>query len=70
MTCKQLGGVCAMEFYGATFEEIAAQSKKHGREMFLEGDVAHLEAMEQMRSMNPVAMKHWFDEKRNLFNAL
>jgi len=38
--------------------------------MFQTGDEAHLVAMKQMRSKNPVEMKHWFDEKRSAFNAL
>jgi hypothetical protein len=28
MTCKQVGDACAIEFFGETFEEIAAQSKQ------------------------------------------
>ncbi|MBL7877435.1 MAG: DUF1059 domain-containing protein, partial [Cyclobacteriaceae bacterium] len=42
MTCKQLGGACDQKFIANTFDEIAAQSKKHGMEMFQKGDQPHL----------------------------
>ena len=32
--CKDLGGACDLEFLGSTFEEVEAQSKQLGREMF------------------------------------
>ena len=70
MTCQQLGGACNKEFKGATFEEIAEQSKKHGMEMYQEGDKAHIDAMMEMKEImqSPDAMKQWFEEKRNIFN--
>ncbi|MES2558178.1 MAG: DUF1059 domain-containing protein [Bacteroidota bacterium] len=72
MTCKQLGGACDLAFYADTFEEMAAQSKKHGMEMFQLGDKAHLEAMSSMQELmkTPDAMKEWFDNKRKEFEAL
>lgn len=71
MTCRQLGGACDLEFTASTFEEMAAQSQQHGKEMFQLGDQAHLEAMDAMRSMmtNPAAMQEWMDEKRREFEA-
>lgn len=72
MTCKQLGGACDMEFHASSFEEIAELSKKHGMEMFQKNDAAHLDAMNEMRAMmkTPVAMQEWFENKRNVFDAL
>ena len=72
MTCKQLGGACEMEFQADTFDEIAELSKKHGMEMFQNGDEPHLEAMNKMQNLmkNPNAMKEWFDDKRKEFEAL
>lgn len=72
MTCKQLGGACDNEFTAETFEEIAAQSKKHGVEMFKQGDEAHLKAMQEMSEMmnDPEAMKQWMEKKRKEFEAL
>jgi len=72
MTCKQLGGACDKQFNAETFEELAAQSKQHGMEMFQAGDTAHLEAMDKMKSLmqKPDAMKNWFDAKRAEFEAL
>jgi hypothetical protein len=72
MTCKQLGGACDKEFHGNTFDEIAAQSKKHGMEMFQAGDKDHLNAMNEMRKMmsSPDAMNEWIESKRKEFNEL
>ena len=72
MTCKQLGGACDTEFHANTFEEIAEMSKKHGMEMFQNGDEAHLKAMNEMQKLmrNPEAMKEWFHSKRREFDAL
>lgn len=72
MTCQQLGGACDKTFSANTFDDIAMMVSKHAREMVQQGDVAHIEAMNAMRSsMNsPEAMTAWMDEKRNAFNAL
>jgi len=71
MTCQQLGGACAQTFTADTFDEIAMMVSKHAREKVQQGDVAHIEAMNEMRkSMNsPQAMTAWMDEKRQAFNA-
>lgn len=72
MSCKQLGGACDVEFHAETFEEIAEQSKKHGKQMFLAGDEAHLKAMNEMKELkqSPDAMTDWFNTKRKEFDAL
>lgn len=72
MTCKQLGGACNQTFSAATFEEIAALSKEHGKEMFKKNDNAHLEAMHSMQKLmqEPNAMQEWFAQKKQEFNAL
>ncbi len=72
MTCKQLGGACDKAFHANSFEEIADMSKKHGMEMFQQGDEAHLKAMDEMKDLmeNPDAMKEWFESKRMEFDAL
>jgi predicted small metal-binding protein len=72
MTCQQLGGACNKEFKGNTFEEIAEQSKKHGMEMYQQGDKLHIEAMEKMKDLMQTteAMKQWFENKKSLFNVL
>lgn len=71
MTCKQLGGACEKEFHADTFEEIAAMSKKHGTEMYREGDRPHLDAMKKMQDlMNmPGAMEAWFEAKQRIFDS-
>jgi len=72
MTCKQLGGACDLVFRANTFEEIAAQSKKHGMEMYKAGDEAHLKAMQEMQILmqSPGAMAKWMEGKRKEFDAL
>lgn len=72
MTCRQLGGACDLEFQAETFDEMAEMSKKHGMDMFQQGDKAHLQAMSKMQELmqSPEAMKQWFDDKRKEFDAL
>ena len=72
MTCKELGGACAVTFQAETFEEISKLSKQHGIEMFQKGDEAHLKVMQQMRALmhEPDAMENWMETKRKEFEAL
>ena len=53
-------------------DEIAAESKKHGSEMFQKGDVIHLEDLKKMHEMlkTPEEMKAWMEAKRKEFDAL
>jgi len=72
MTCNQLGGACDLEFHAGTFDEMAEMSKKHGSEMFEQGDEAHKQAMQKMMQMmqSPDAMNEWMESKRKEFEAL
>jgi predicted small metal-binding protein len=72
MTCKQLGGACDQRFSANSFDEIAMMVSKHAREMVQQGDAAHIEAMNDMRSKmtSPETAKAWMDEKRKAFDAL
>ncbi len=72
MTCRQLGGACDLEFHAETFELMADPSKKHGMEMFQNGDKAHLDTMNEMRNLmqSPDAMTEWFNGKKKEFEAL
>ena len=49
-------------FSGNTFEELANQSKAHGKEMFDQKDAAHLVPMAAMQELmqKPNAMQEWF----------
>jgi predicted small metal-binding protein len=71
MTCKQLGGACDQTFSANSFDEIAMMVSKHAREMVQNGEPAHVEAMNEMRSnmASPEAMKAWMDDKRKMFDA-
>lgn len=72
MTCKQLGGACDQTFSANSFDEIAMMVSKHAREMVQNGELAHVEAMNEMRSnmTSPEATKTWMDSKRKAFDAL
>lgn len=72
MTCKQLGGACDKSFSANTFDEIAMMVSKHAREMVQQGDSAHIEAMNDMRTRmtSPEATNAWMNEKRTAFNSL
>jgi len=72
MTCRQLGGACEHEFTGETFDEIAEKSKRHGMEMFQQGDVAHIRAMNEMQTLmnSPEKMQEWMDRRRSEFEGL
>ena len=72
MTCKQLGGACDKIFQANTFDEMAEMSKKHGMEMYQEGDKDHLASMSNMQELmkSPKAMEAWFESKRKEFDAL
>ena len=72
MTCKQLGGACDFEFTANSFEDMAEQSKNHAMEMMKQNDQAHLDAMEDMKSLmqTPGAMQDWFAARRAEFDAL
>ena len=72
MTCKQLGGACDETFSANSFDEIAMMVSKHAREKVQNGDVAHIDAMNEMRSRmtSPEATKTWMDDKRKAFDAL
>ena len=72
MTCKQLGGACDLEFHANSFEEIAEMSKKHGMEMYQQGEPAHLKAMQEMQQLmqSQEKMQQWMEERRKDFEAL
>jgi hypothetical protein len=72
MTCKQLGGACEQTFNANTFDEIAMMVSKHAREMVQQGDAAHIEAMNEMRSSmtSPESIATWMDDKRAAFNSM
>jgi len=72
ITCKDLGGACDLEFQGSTFEEVEAQSKKHGMEMFQKNDQQHLEAMEEMKDLysNENKFAKWYQSKKEYFENL
>jgi hypothetical protein len=51
---------------------MAEQSRKHGEEMFKQGDEAHIKAMNEMQKLvqAPHALTQWMESKRKEFDAL
>ena len=71
MTCRQLGGACEKEFTAATFEEMAALSQQHGKEMYGAQDDAHMAAMNEMMAiMQNGKMDEWMNARKTEFDAL
>ncbi|GHN02448.1 hypothetical protein WSM22_39370 [Cytophagales bacterium WSM2-2] len=72
MSCKQLGGACEQTFSANTFDEIAMMVSKHARELVGNGDAAHIEAMNEMRTRmtSPETANAWLDERRKAFDSL
>ena len=70
MTCKQLGGACDLIFTASSFDEIAAQSQQHGKEMFVAKDGPHMEAMNKMMEiMNSGQMDTWMADRKAEFES-
>jgi len=71
MTCNQLGGACDQVFSGETFDDLAAQSQQHGKEMFGANDRTHMAAMgKMMELMNSGKMDSWMAARKAEFEAL
>ena len=71
MTCVQLGGACDLVFSGETFDDLAAQSQQHGKEMFGKNDQPHILAMNKMMEvMNSGQMDAWMSARKAEFEAI
>ena len=71
MTCNQLSGACEQVFSGETFDDLAAQSQQHGKEMFGANDEPHMAAMgKKMELMKSGEMDSWMAARKAEFEAL
>ena len=71
MTCIQLGGACELIFSGETFDDLAAQSQAHGKEMYGVNDGPHMAAMSAMMElMSTGKMETWMAARKAEFEAL
>ena len=58
-------------FSGETFDDLAAQSQQHGKEMFGANDGAHMEAMSKMMElMKSSDMDSWIAARKAELDAL
>lgn len=71
MTCIQLGGACEQVFSGETFDDLAAQSQQHGKEMFGVNDGPHMAATgAMMEIMQSGDMDSWMAARKTEFESL
>ncbi len=71
MTCNQLGGACDLEFSGETFDDLAALSQQHGKEMYGANDAPHMAAMgAMMELMKSGEMELWIAARKAEFDVL
>ena len=71
MTCNQLGGACEQVFSGETFDDLAAQSQQHGKEMYGANDGPHMAAMgTMMELMKSGQMDSWMAARKAEFETL
>ena len=71
MTCNQLGGACEKVFSGETFDDLAAQSQQHGKQMFVANDGPHMAAMSKMMElMKSGEMNSWMAARKAEFDSL
>lgn len=67
MTCKQLAGACNQTFSAVSFNEIAAMSQQHGKEMLQQGDQAHIDAMNEIGNLKKRKHSSTIKEKNLIF---
>jgi len=71
MSCNQLGGACEQIFSGDSFDDLAAQSQQHGKEMLQANDAPHLAAMNKMMElMSAGGFDAWMAARKAEFEAL
>ena len=71
MTCNQLGGACDQVFSGETFDDLAAQSQQHGKEMHEANDAPHMAAMSSMMElMKSGELDSWMAARKAEFEQL
>ena len=72
MTCTDLGGACDLAHRGATADEVIKLQDQHLRAVVAEGDEAHRDAPEQMKSRwrRPLKGMGWYRNVKRDFAAL
>lgn len=72
MTCKELGGPCALAHRGTTADDVIKAQDKHLREAVVGGDQAHAPALASMKGRwrHPIAGMGWYRETKRRFADL
>lgn len=72
MTCQQLGGPCDRELNGESADEVIKAQDRHLREMVAAGDVAHEEALKEMKGRwkRPISGIGWYRQVKRDFAAV
>ena len=72
MTCRDLGGPCAVEHHGESADDVIKAQDRHLKEAVAAGDATHQEALEAMKGRwkHPVASMGWYRDVKKAFAAL
>ncbi len=72
LTCRQLGGPCALALSGDTADDVIKAQDHHLREAVRAGDAAHEPAHEDMKGRwrHPVRSMGWYRETKKAFADL
>ncbi|KQQ21025.1 hypothetical protein ASF48_10775 [Rathayibacter sp. Leaf299] len=72
MTCRDLGGQCALEHRGATADEIINAQDRHLKDAVKAGDESHREAREAMKGrwMRPKKALDWYNGVKRAYAEL
>ncbi len=72
MTCKELGGPCALAHRGENANEVIKAQDRHLKEVVAAGDTAHRQAHEEMKGRwkHPIAGMGWYRKAKKDFANL
>ena len=72
MTCEQLGGPCDHAHRGETADDVINAQDAHLKEVVAAGDVAHEQALKEMKGRwkHPIKGMGWYKNAKRDFAAL
>ena len=72
MTCKDLGGPCALTLSGQSADEVIKAQDRHLTDAVAAGDIAHEAALQAMKGRwkRPIAGMGWYRQVKKDFAAL
>jgi hypothetical protein len=72
MTCKELGGPCDHAHHGESADDVINAQDAHLKEVVAGGDVAHEQALKEMKGRwkHPIKGMGWYKNAKRDFAAL